>query len=195
MIFLSIKVNWYLMVIALVWQGKNPRHWGKHLYQRPKWEWWLSCLYRVSVLYKIWLLGISVPLAVNYREVRGTVIPCPKGILRQIQRPWMWTQESSTCFWSHTKEMIMGRAARGWTKGSWAPYPVSSESSSRSSGEECKERHKRWRCWLVLSPTPPSQLFPSVSQALLSAAAPSSVELEWFNPMWSPLSDIVHIYV
>lgn len=28
----------------------------------------------------------SVSLAVNYTEVQGTVIPCPKGTLRQILR-------------------------------------------------------------------------------------------------------------
>lgn len=42
---------------------------------------------------------------------------------------------------------------------------------------------------------PPSQLFPCVAQGLLKASVPSSVELGWFNPMWSPLSDIIDIYV
>jgi len=44
-------------------------------------------------------------------------------------------------------------------------------------------------------PHSPSQLFPSVAQGRLSAAPPSSMELGWFNFMWSPVSDIVHIYI
>lgn len=71
------------MVLALGLTGKKtPTSWKTFILKDQSWNDGYSCLYRTSILYKILFLGISIPLAANYREVQGTVIPCPKGILR-----------------------------------------------------------------------------------------------------------------
>lgn len=144
-------------------------------------------------MFKIWHLENPVPVTVNYREIQGTVIPSPKGTLRQIHRLWMWTQESSKCFWSQGSDyenIHQGLDCRFIVSvPCLSARPAADLQGGNVRGGRCME-DVDWYFPSILS-----QLLPPVTQELLSAAVSGSVDLWRLSPVWSLVSDTVHIHM